>query len=871
MDLPVAELSSSVATMTEEAERAKRKRIKLFLALALVLFLLAIVFVPPMLGIGRYKNRIATLVSIAMGRPVHVSSVEMRLLPRPEFVMTDLSVDEDPAYGAEPILHANTVVAAIRLLSLWRGRLVISQISVDEASLNLVRNNQGNWNFDALLRPVTAQSIRSTQNTSPPFPYLEATNSRVNLKNGIEKLPYSLVNADISLWQQNPDDWHLRLRGQPVRTDVNLDLADTGIVRLEARLRRTPQVEHSPIHIDIEWREAQFGQLSRLVLGSDPGWRGNLTGELHLDGTTETAQVKTRLIATGVHRAEFAPPDAFDFDANCAFVYRYSARTVENLACDSPFGDGHIKVQSDLPENGQGKLAVELERVPVSAGLDALRTLRSGIDESIELRGTVSGQLTYDPNAQSDAAPPPDRPAKHRSARKQTSKTPAPPHSAPLQGSLTIEDFRLSGDGLSQPIQVAKIAIEPASSGPGQPQALLATFTLPAGGETPLAVSVNIAVNGYQFNAHGPVSLARLRELAQISGNGDLSSLNGLAGDPPTLDLAASGSWLPAPPTLLAESAAPASAVSNDSASDRLTGTVTLHNSNWKSDALANHVQISQATLHLGGDELVWDPAVFSYGPVKGIATLRIPQHCDPGADCPPQLDVRFTDLDAVALQAALLGAHQPDTVLSALIARLTPSSSPPTWPHLSGSLQADSLVLGQVELQHADIDWSIAQTGAELTHIEAKLLGGMLEGSGKISNRGKPSYEFEGSLAALDGSAVCELLAIECTGGQVAGHGKVALAGFSDRELAASAKGTLHFEWRHGAFDSSSADDLPKALARFDRFTGDAAIANNGATVRKGQVVLGPHESAVDATVTFANPPAVTFDETPPAQSMQQ
>ena len=45
-----------------------------------------------------------------------MSGVELRLLPRPGFVITDLTVEEDPAYGAEPVLHANTVTAAIRLL-----------------------------------------------------------------------------------------------------------------------------------------------------------------------------------------------------------------------------------------------------------------------------------------------------------------------------------------------------------------------------------------------------------------------------------------------------------------------------------------------------------------------------------------------------------------------------------------------------------------------------------------------------------------------------------------------------------------------------------------------------------------------------------
>jgi uncharacterized protein involved in outer membrane biogenesis len=71
--------------------------------------------------------------------------------------LTDLTVEEDPAYGAEPVLHANTVAASIRLLSLWRGRLEIDTISVDEASLNVVRTGPGQWNLDSLLRTATAQ------------------------------------------------------------------------------------------------------------------------------------------------------------------------------------------------------------------------------------------------------------------------------------------------------------------------------------------------------------------------------------------------------------------------------------------------------------------------------------------------------------------------------------------------------------------------------------------------------------------------------------------------------------------------------------------------------------------------------------------
>src|ERR1039457_4313600 len=172
-------------TMTEDVQGRQRKRGRLWLALAVVAGLLAVLLVPPLVSVSRYKSRITQLMSASLRRPVRLSSVELRLLPRPGFVLTDLTVEEDPAYGAEPVLHANTVTASIRLLSLWRGQLEIGRISVDEASLNLVRTAAGRWNLDPLFRTAAAQAHTVPGNAAAarpvPLPYLEATNSRINM------------------------------------------------------------------------------------------------------------------------------------------------------------------------------------------------------------------------------------------------------------------------------------------------------------------------------------------------------------------------------------------------------------------------------------------------------------------------------------------------------------------------------------------------------------------------------------------------------------------------------------------------------------------------------------------------------------------
>jgi hypothetical protein len=898
-------------------------------------------------------------MAASLGRPVRLSSVELRLLPWPGFVLTDLTVEEDPAYGAEPVLHANTVTASFRLLSLWRGRLEISRISVDEASLNLVRTGSGRWNLDALFRTAAAhaggQAGRQAGNVKgiPPLPYLLATNSRVNIKFGAEKLPFSLVNTDLSFWQQEPGDWRIRLRGQPARTDLSLDLADTGVVRLEASVRQAAELRLMPAHLDLEWREAQLGQLARLVIGSDPGWRGDLTGELHLDGTAEAAQVKTRLRATGVHRAEFAPPAPLDFDARCGFVYHYSKRAVENLECDSPLGNGRIHLMADMAENlagalpGEGSLprfSVELDRIPVAAGLDALRTVRSGLGPGLEAKGEISGKLVYEEiptavGAQKKTAAATLSEVKEKPGPqsikvqlgKSFSKPPSKPHApeqGPLSGSLIVEGLQLSGDGLSTPIRVPKLVLEPVAgsrdSGRSLSQALVATVAIPAGGANPLMVTSRLTLSGYQETVRGQASLARGRELAHLAGLADAAALDALVGDSVTVDLKAQGPWLPAqripfsnivptgagssglPQARLREPVPPSDPDAVEfPATDSLSGTVTLRNADWKADYLANHVQIAQATLHLGnageGGETRWDPVVFSYGPVKGTASLSLPASCNAAPPCLPHFQVQFGALDAGVLQAAILGAHEPDTLLSELIARLRPSSasSPsatPAWPELEGTVKADSFVLGPVTLKEASAVLRILPAGAEIISLDAGLLGGRVHGSGTLHatgagqvssgqassgqarpgqarpSQGKPNYTLDAHFEKLSPAGVGKLLGLRWSGGDFDGDGKIALSGFTDKDLISSAQGTLHFEWRHGAVDGPIGTlpalpgalpvtaSVPPALTRFDLWTGDAEIADSRITLKQNQVRKGPRKQKVEAEITLGDPPKPAF-----------
>ena len=866
--------------MSDEPKKtSKWGRRNLWTLLIVLVLVLAALFVPPFISIASYKARIIDVMARSLGRPVKLSSVELVLLPRPGFELHDLVVDEDPAFGAEPVLHANTVEASIRLWSLWRGKLEISRISVDEASLNLVRTDQGHWNVDALFRNATnnagqnnaAEAAGQPQRPHHQFPTLVATNSRINFKRGVEKLPFSLSNAELNLSSSGSGTWDLSLRGQPVRTDLTLNPGDTGEIRMNATFHNAPELRQMPIKLEMEWRKAQLGQLTRLLLGADAGWRGDLTGNLTLDGTAGDATVKSRLRATNVHRVEFAPTAPLDFDANCAFAYHSYQRTLDNIACDSPLGSGQLhltgrlkgKTDDSVPYAKGTALSFELKNLPADAGLDLLRTLRASLLPGIEAKGLVNGKINYVEPTDS-ATPETKTKSPHKSA----------PIPSPLSGSFLIEGLELSGGALKQPLKVQKIELAPIPAPPGQTQALEAKIPLLVGETTPLIVDVRIERHGYRVSAHGSASVARTLEFSQALGFTSATDAPTLSGGSVTADLSAEGPWIET------SGSAGFSAVTQDKTS----GTATLHNTKLTADALMNPVEIASATLRLDPSGLNWDAVNFTYGTLKGTATFSAPcaapctnSEANPAsattpasplatilntAPEPAHFSLKFDTLDVTAIQTSLLGARDRGTMLSNLLARLRPEKQL-DWPKLQGTIQAESVTLGPITLTAPRMDLTLEGDKATITNIDAGLLGGTVHANGTYEfTDNKPHYDLTIATTNIKPSelTLTHLLSQNLSGAPLDINGQIKLTGFTSADLTASATGTLHFDWKNGAITNGT-------VTRFDHWTGDATIASGTITLTSTKLTTAKQSTTINATIPLTAPTKLTITPAKPAK----
>jgi hypothetical protein len=389
----------------DEGTRPRRRWLsgRLLFLYAVVLVLLMIALLPPLVNVNRFQRRIATSIGGSLGRPVHLDRVELSLLPLPGFTLENFVVSEDPAFGSEPIIRANSVRATLRLSSLWRKRVEFSKISFTEPSVNLVHLPNGKWNLESILaqasRIEAAPTAQAKAGAAPRFPYIEATGARLNLKQGMEKTPFSLTEAEFALWLPNPQEWRLRLEGRPSRTDSNV--TDTGVVRVEGTLGHAASVSEVPVNLEGEWRGAPLGEASRFLMGSDAGLRGDLVFTAKVQGTVGNSQVQARLRLNDARRADFVPARPLTVDVECLGTATRQFHAFENLQCSwPPSGVKTLALTGEIPDVRRldsAMVEVGTPGIPANTLLDWLHVASARVPENVSATGTLAGSMTYRP------------------------------------------------------------------------------------------------------------------------------------------------------------------------------------------------------------------------------------------------------------------------------------------------------------------------------------------------------------------------------------------------------------------------------------------------------------------------------------------
>lgn len=260
------------------------------------------------------KSYLLAHLERTFGRRVDVREFTVSLLPSPQLDAADISVSEDPAFGAEYFLRAEHLSAGLRWLGLLRGRFEFGTVSLSRPSLTLTRNSEGRWNLEQWLPPGKSSAANSARVAGPALEAvanhlkkIDIDEGRVSFQIEEDKQAFAFVAVRGSVQQAAPGRWELQLEAQPWRSGVQLQA--TGTIRIRGEVAGT-SARLQPAHLQIHWDAASLADMFRLLRGQDTGIRGSFA----LDATAES----------GMKPAESAGSEwSFALQARAAQIHRW--------------------------------------------------------------------------------------------------------------------------------------------------------------------------------------------------------------------------------------------------------------------------------------------------------------------------------------------------------------------------------------------------------------------------------------------------------------------------------------------------------------------------------------------------------------------
>jgi len=800
-------------------------------------------------GASHLKTRLAGSIGGALARQVEIGTVHIRLLPQPGFDLQNLVVYDDPAFSAEPMLRAPEVTAVLRLTSLVRGRLEIARLNLTEPSLNLVRGANGRWNLEALLerasRTPLAPTAKSKSEPRAGFPYIEASTGRINFKNGEEKKPYALTNADFALWQESENAWGGRLRAQPLRADLNL--SDTGWLRVNGTWQRAGSLRETPLQCSIEWNGPQLGQVSKFFTGSDRGWRGMLRLEATLQGTPAQLQVSSDASIQDFRRYDISSGQPLVLAAHCDAEYSSVQRSLHDILCSAPVGTGAITVRGDmgLPGSHRYHLTLAAKRVPVNSAANLARRAKKDLPVDLVASGIVDGSFTVNGNGLSVEGARFEGRGEIANLHLTSASSEANLDAGSVPLLLTSRDFRRSYTTNKTQTQTPHNA-SLAATVPSQPHFEFGPLPLALGMPAPLSVRGWINRSGYDVFLAGEGEVSHTLKLARLFG---LPALRTTAEGIVDMDLQIAGSWL------RWEAGAP-----TGFSAPEITGTTQLQNVRAKLRGLNGPIEIFSAQLQLSRDAIRVDRLSAAGGGSHWTGSLILPRRCGALGACL----VRFN-----------LGTDE--IAMGELSHWLNPSPSQPPWYRLlastpraessflgslraSGRVNADRLLIRNLVATRVAAGVELDSGKLFLSDLRGEFMGGKHRGELHADFTLKPTvYIGNGTFTGVSMGQLADAMRDGWIAGTASGSYQLDGSGVDASEFWHSAEGALQFDIRDGLLPHVALGSGTGPL-QVDRFLGRMRLHDGGIDINEGKLDSPGGAYQVRGTVSFDRELAIKF-----------
>jgi len=335
--------------------------------------------VAPYLPAGLLRTRVAAALERSLNRPVEIGDIRFTFFPAgpvpgPGFVLENVTIQEDPRAGIEPFAHTDELGASIRLLSLLRGKLELSSISLGDATINCVKTPENAWNIQFL---VDAQK-EST------LPVIRMRGGRVNFKFGDTKSVFYFEDADLDIAPASGGVVDIGFGGAPSRTDKSAQ--DFG------RFYVRGTVSNQRLDLRTELERSSLEETLRLMDPHGFGVHGIVALDATISGEPSALKVTGNVQVGDIHRWDLLPSgDSLRLAYNGTLDLRG-----EKLELTSTSKLVNLQFKAfDFLKTPTWEASADLRQIPLATLFEIGHHMGATLPENLKVAGSVSGTASY--------------------------------------------------------------------------------------------------------------------------------------------------------------------------------------------------------------------------------------------------------------------------------------------------------------------------------------------------------------------------------------------------------------------------------------------------------------------------------------------
>jgi len=362
-----------------------KRWMKILLALA-GLVILGLASIPFFVNANTFRPTIETQLTSALGRSVKLGDLSLSIFSA-SLTAKDLSVADDPSFGAAPFLTAKEVRIGVLLRPLIFSRKVnLKRFQITSPQITLIRATNGTWNFSSIGRldasgTVASAASRTSKASATEFPVLDVR--RIVIEDGravIASIPahdqpsvYENVNLsvrDFSFDSQFP-------------FELSANLPGGGTVHINGQVGPLNRVDAATTPADLQISIKRLDSVAAGFLAHDAVLSFLADIEVHSasDGHTLTTKGTMHIRNLKLRKGTAAAPEPLDFGYSGTHVLKENTGQIEDAmtriggaAIDvsgtyRPVAIGTDELELNLKLTGQSLPIDELQHLMTVAGV----------------------------------------------------------------------------------------------------------------------------------------------------------------------------------------------------------------------------------------------------------------------------------------------------------------------------------------------------------------------------------------------------------------------------------------------------------------------------------------------------------------------